>query len=235
MDLSTLRSIHGRPVVYLERTDSTNRVARELAREDGAGLVIADHQSAGRGRLGRAWSAEAGQNLLFSAILRPDLPAMHAPRAVMIWAAAMADALGVWVKWPNDLVDGQDLKLGGLLAELETEGDRVRHVILGVGINVNQLDFPELPQATSLARIRGEAQDRVAVLRSVAAALYGADLSEDGLALWRARSRTLGRRVRVGEIEGLATGIRADGALLIDGRPVLAGDVSLIGESSCCS
>ncbi len=223
------------PVLHLERTDSTNRVARELARQDGQGLVVADHQTAGRGRLGRAWSSEPAQNLLFSLILRPNLAAVSAPRAVMIWAAAMASALDVWVKWPNDLVTDQDLKLGGLLAELETEGDRVRFVVLGVGLNVNQTEFPDLPAATSLANSRGEPQDRAEILAALVGAIRGADLSERGLDLWRARSRTLGRRVAVGEVSGLATGIRADGALLIDGRPILAGDVSLLGESTCCS
>ena len=231
MELSSLRVIHGRPVLYLEQTDSTNRVARELAREGGLGVVVADHQTAGRGRLGRSWASESGQNLLFSAILRPKLPATAAPRAVMIWAAAMAEALGVWVKWPNDLVDGSDLKLGGLLAELETQGDAVASVVLGVGLNVNQLEFPDLPAATSLARLRGAPQDRVEVLRTLIGAIDRADLSAEGLELWRSRSRTLGRRVQVGDVLGLATGIRADGALLIDGRPILAGDVSLLGET----
>lgn len=231
MELSSLRVVHGRPVLYLEQTDSTNRVARELAREGGLGLVVADHQTAGRGRMGRVWDAAPGQNLLFSVILRPDLPAEAAPRAVMIWAAAMAEALGVWVKWPNDLVDERDQKLAGLLAELETSGDRVASVVLGVGLNVNQVEFPGLPGATSLALHRGGPQDRVEVLRRLVTALDGADLSARGLQRWRDRSRTLGRRVAVGDVVGLASDIRADGALIIDGRPILAGDVSLLGET----
>lgn len=235
MQLRALQSIHGEPVLYLERTDSTNRVARELARQGGVGLVLAEHQTAGRGRMGRVWSSEPGQNLLFSVILRPVIAPAAAPRAVMCWAAAMAAALEVWVKWPNDLVSDQDLKLGGLLAELETDGDRVRHVVLGVGLNVNQRAFDGLPGATSLAELRGGDQDRVEALRALVGAIHGADLSERGLELWRARSRTLGRRVAVGELRGTATGLRGDGALLIDGRPILAGDVSLIGGSECCS
>lgn len=229
MELSSLRVIHGRPVLYLEQTDSTNRVARELAREGGLGVVVADHQTAGRGRLGRSWVADAGENLLFSVVLRPGLLAAEAPRAVLVWAAAIAEALGVWVKWPNDLVDAADRKLGGMLAELDHEGDRVRSVVLGVGINVNQTIFADLPEATSLALLRGGPQDRVETLRAALEAILLADPGDPGaLDRWRARSRTLGRRVRVAEREGVATGVREDGALLVDGVPVLAGDVSLI-------
>lgn len=227
MDLSSLDAIRGLPLLYLPSVDSTNRVARELGRQDWTGVVLADHQTAGRGRLGRSWESQPGENLLISMVLRPQVAAQDAPRCVMIWAAAAAAALDVYVKWPNDLVDGEDQKLGGMLAELELEGDRVRHVVLGVGLNVNQTVFVGLEQASSLRRLRGAAQDRVAVLGALVEAIVDADVhaSLDG---WRRRSRTLGRRVLVAGRSGVADGIREDGALLVDGQPVLAGDVALI-------
>ena len=232
MALAPLATLAGRPVVYLQSCDSTNRVARDLGREGGTGLVLAEHQEAGRGRLGRRWTSEPGQNLTFSLILRPRIPAVQAPRAVLIWAAALAAALDLRVKWPNDLVDEAGHKVAGLLAELETAGDQVDFIVLGVGLNVNQTSFPDLPNAASLATVRGGPQDRLEVLRAAVGAVYAAEPARDGLALWRARAHTLGRQVRVGEVVGTATGIRDDGALLIDGHPILAGDVEMVSPTS---
>lgn len=226
-----------RPVTFLAETDSTNRVARAAAAAwpgppTPGPLVVADHQTAGRGRLGRTWAAPPGQDLLFSLVLRPAIPAAEAPRAVLVWAAAMAEALGVFVKWPNDLVDAAGHKLGGVLAELELAPGptpTIAHIVLGVGVNVNTTDFPGLPGATSLARLRGARVDRASTLAALVAAIEAAPLTAaDPLAPWRARSFTLGRRVRVNGREGLATGLRDDGALLVDGAPVLTGDVELL-------
>ena len=219
----------GQPVMLLDICDSTNRVAFTHAQGGGSGVVIAEQQRAGRGRQGRSWSSEEHVNLLFSAILRPRVPIALAPRAVLIWAAAMSHALDVRVKWPNDLVDGRGHKLGGVLAELETRDGAVDFIILGVGVNVNQQEFPGLPAATSLALLRGEPQDRTEIFGALIRAIYAAELEgAHALDLWRARSDTLGRRVRIGEIEGIASGLRDDGALLVDGHPVLTGDVELV-------
>jgi BirA family biotin operon repressor/biotin-[acetyl-CoA-carboxylase] ligase len=221
----------GRPVRFHERCGSTNAEARQWlsTHPDAPLIVVADAQDAGRGRRGRAWTSEPGANLLFSLVLRPPVPPQQAPRCVLAWAAAMAGVLDVSVKWPNDLVTAEGAKLGGILSQLDAEGDRVRSIILGVGINVNQRDFPELPNATSLARIRGEVQDRAALLAKLVDAIEAVDTAAGpSLAPWRARSHTLGRRVRVGEISGTATALREDGALIVDGQPVLAGDVELI-------
>jgi BirA family biotin operon repressor/biotin-[acetyl-CoA-carboxylase] ligase len=219
----------GRPVTFLPATDSTNIVARRLARQgDQRAVVVADYQTAGRGRRGRTWSSQPGDNLLFSLVLTPAVPPQHAPRCVLIWAAAMAAVLGVRLKWPNDLVDDDGNKLGGILAELEAEGEAVRFVILGVGLNVNQEHFEGLPQATSLRRLRGDRQDRAALLASLVAAVEGADVAGGDLDGWRRVSHTLGRRVRVLDIEGVAEDVRDDGALIVDGQAVLAGDVELV-------
>lgn len=228
-----------RPIEVLASCDSTNRIGREVARDllragplpTALPVIVAEEQQAGRGRLGRSWQSQAGQNLLFSVLLAPVLPVARAPRVVLAWAAAMAEVVDCFVKWPNDLVDGRDRKLAGVLAEHEPgpQPDRVGCIVLGVGLNVNQARFPGLPGAASLAMLRGCSVDRQALLVALLRALDAVDPSDPRLLdPWRARSRTLGRVVRVGQRQGVATGLRDDGALLIDGQPVLAGDVELL-------
>lgn len=239
LDGAALTAATGRPVQVLATCDSTNRLARQVAADllsrgplpTALPVIVAEAQTEGRGRLGRSWQAEPGANLLFSVLLAPDLPLQRAGRAVLCWAAALAERTGAWLKWPNDLVDVGDRKLAGLLAEHEAGADptRVGCLVLGVGLNVNQRDFPGLPGATSLARLRGAALDRQALLIDLLRAIDAVDPTSAGaLDAWRRRSRTLGRRVRVAGREGLATGLRDDGALLVDGQPVLAGDVELV-------
>ena len=93
---STLRWRCQRPVTFLEQTDSTNAVARRQIRDgDRRALVVADFQTAGRGRRGRSWTSRPGENLLFSLVLTPAVPPQHAPRCVLIWAAAMAEVCAV--------------------------------------------------------------------------------------------------------------------------------------------
>lgn len=165
-----------------------------------------------------------------------------APLVTLGAAAGMAAALGVQVKWPNDLVVNAPVsgpvsgtasnwrKLGGLLGELETmtgpDGSvGVRHIVLGVGLNVLQREFPaELPSATSLWIERGET-DREAVFTRVVDAILEWHDHPLRLDLWRTHSHTLGKRVRVGSLDGFATGIADDGAILIDGQPVHVGEI----------
>ena len=224
-----------RPVHYFQRCGSTNVEARRLAgmTSSPAGtLVVADVQEAGRGRLGREWSSEFGENLLFSLVMEPRVVPQMAPVCVLAWAAAMAEVLDCQVKWPNDLITSDGYKIGGILAELSAEAERVCFVVLGVGINVNQREFPGLPEAKSMANIRGENLDRAQLLADLVSAIEAVDTrSVPDLTPWRTRSHTLGRRVRVGDVEGVATDIREDGALLVDGVAILAGDVQLLGQS----
>jgi BirA family transcriptional regulator, biotin operon repressor / biotin---[acetyl-CoA-carboxylase] ligase len=134
----------GQNVVYFESVDSTNRVAKELARNGAAEgtLVIADSQSHGRGRLGRQWLAPPDTSLLMSLIFRPDLTPLQAARVTMVSSLAVVDAiedttsLTVRIKWPNDImVKGR--KLGGILAELGFSQGTLSYVVVGLGLNVN--------------------------------------------------------------------------------------------------
>lgn len=210
-----------------DEVDSTQRVARALA-EEGAPhgtVALAERQTAGRGRLGRTWQSAPGENLTFSVVLRPFGPARQAPLLTLGAAAGLAEALELRVKWPNDLVTPDGRKVAGLLAEMETEGVGIRYVVLGVGLNVNQAAFPpELPNATSLAALRGR-QDRDAVLETAVAAILAWCQHPGRLDLWRRRAHTLGKRVRIGEIEGVATHLRDDGALIVDGVAVTTGEI----------
>lgn len=222
-----------RRVHYFESCDSTNHHARQCVQAgERHALVVANHQRAGRGRRGREWDSPAGKNLLFSLVLHPPVLPEQAPRCVLLWAAAMANVLGVSLKWPNDLVCADGQKVGGILAELELVGSRVEAVILGVGINVNQETFPPaLSHATSLHNLRGAPQDRAALLAELVSAIEQVDVTAD-LSAWRRHARTLGQRVRVGDVEGVATDIREDGALMVGDVAVLTGDVSFVSTNN---
>lgn len=197
---------------WFAEVGSTNRVAADLVRAGAPdGVVVgADHQTAGRGRLGRPWESRPGASLLVSVILRPA-PALVTLAAGVAAAEACA-GVEVRLKWPNDLMLG-DAKLGGILSELV--GDAA---VVGLGLN--------LSWAPAGAACLGADMDREAIL---AAYLTGLDSPGDVLARYRARCSTLGRRVRVAVpgdmLEGVATDIDDDGRLLVDGCAVAAGDV----------
>jgi BirA family biotin operon repressor/biotin-[acetyl-CoA-carboxylase] ligase len=231
----------GRPVVLFASCGSTNREAARLA-QDGAEhgtIVITERQTEGRGRQGRAWMSSEGQNLTFSMILRPRLPTAQAPLLCLGAAVAIAEVTDLGIKWPNDVLDDEGRKVCGVLAELVTVGPRLDAVILGVGLNVFQTEFPpELPNPGSLALL-GRQGDRAALLGRLTREILtrAAELETNPgwvLEAWRQRARTLGRRVRVGETEGVAEDIREDGALLIRTprglKAVLTGDVELVGR-----
>jgi len=216
---------------------STNTAVVDEARSGAAeGLVVvADHQTAGRGRLGRTWSAEPGTALLVSVLLRPPLPLDEVP--VVLMAAGLAACDGVeaaagfrpGLKWPNDLVVG-DRKLAGLLTE--ATGGPDPGVVLGLGLNVAAAAYPaELAgEATSCEEVAARPVDRadllVALLRALEAR-YSAVLAPGGrartLAAYRSDSATLGRRVRVELTAGPPLVGQAD-HLADDGRLVIVDD-----------
>jgi len=224
----------GQAIIHLKRTTSTNDVAADLARRGAAEgtLVIADEQTAGRGRRGHAWLAPPRRGLLCSLILRPMLPAARLPRLTMLAALACARAiqglgLPATIKWPNDiLINGR--KVGGILAEADFAGDRLNHVVVGIGINVNveQADLTAIsPQATSLAIEAGRRLSRWHLLRLLLAEFavrYESMLQDEGQAVYKEWAQcldTLGRDVTVtghfGALCGRAESVDADGGLFI--------------------
>ena len=222
------------PVHHFETLDSTNDLAKELAVQGApeGTVVVAEAQTGGRGRLGREWNSPPGVGLYVSLVLRPMLPPMELPQITLTTAVAVVRAVrrvaGVapGIKWPNDLlVNGK--KLGGILTEMETESDRIRHVVVGLGLNVNNPEFPpELAAtATSLTLTAGGTFSRVNLLKAWLEEfeeLYGRFLNQgfpEILEEWKCSTVTLGRAVTVRqgprEISGQALDIAPDGALLL--------------------
>jgi BirA family biotin operon repressor/biotin-[acetyl-CoA-carboxylase] ligase len=213
---------------------STNDRARELLSEpDGDGaVVIADEQTAGRGRRGRSWESPPGRNLYISVAIVPALEAADGWRLGLATAIAVADAVGsvaqVALKWPNDVVDADGNKLAGLLVETIAESDRLRGAVLGIGINVNwrRSEMPaDLRQhATSLADLGGAPVDREALLSRILdrleAELVAVEAGVSPLERYRSRCSTLGASVKVEVAEGVVSGRAVDldetGALIVE-------------------
>ena len=249
----------GRPFYYHAAIDTTMREAAELAArgEPSGAFVIAERQTAGRGRLGRTWVAEPG-GLYFSVILRPAVSPADAAALTLALGLATGRAIhrvaGVPcdLRWPNDVML-HDRKCAGILAELDADGGRLRHIIAGIGVNVNQARLPgELAAtATSLRIQTGCDYARETLLEEILAEIdrYTGILVERGPAavvelFTRASSYAAGRRVVVidGEAEtaGVTAGLTSAGVLLLrrqDGSvaPVLAGSVRPLTDSPCSS
>lgn len=227
----------GQVVHYWAEVDSTNAALLQLAK-DGATegtVVIADAQTAGRGRLGKRWVSPAGVNVYLSVLLSPSVPLNDARLLTLIGSLAVADVIESYnvkaqLKWPNDVLVN-DKKIAGVLAEVQTQDGQVEQLILGIGVNLN-IDRPTLDRllgdiaasATSLYEALGRSVDRAAFAAALLERLEkryfdflsagkGAVLQE-----WRSRS-FLGRRVRVREaglqVEGVAMNLDDHGYLLV--------------------
>lgn len=189
-------------------------------------MIVADHQTAGRGRAGRSWLDVPGAMLMFSALLR-DVPPDRAALVSLRAGVAVARAIGndARLKWPNDVRLG-GRKVCGILGELSSG-----YVVVGIGLNVGhaQGDLPDDLEATSIRIATGDTPRRDDLCAAILRELDGV-LDEDGwLDDYRKRCETIGSRVRVeltdGTFEGTAEAVRDDGALVVDGRAVVAGDV----------
>jgi BirA family transcriptional regulator, biotin operon repressor / biotin---[acetyl-CoA-carboxylase] ligase len=245
----------GQPMHFLARVDSTNDEAKRGAK-DGAShgtTWVADYQSAGRGRQGRRWFGQPGESLLFSTLARVSCPPSRLPYVGLVAGLAVRDAVAravpgvaAKVKWPNDVVV-DDRKVAGILVEAVTTGHDVEAVVVGMGINVHSLDFPDEIEetATSVALLSpGIRPDRGVLLADVLEVM-GRDLDavlSRGLGVVRARLQAadalLGRAVAhdAGE-RGTAAGPDEDGRLLVrrdDGVMMRwsAGEVHLVGDAT---
>ena len=244
----------GRKAFHYASLDTTMRRAAELARggcPEGT-IVTADEQTAGRGRLRRNWVSEPGQGLYLSLVLRPDCQPDGAPLLTLVAGLAVKEALeataGVRcdIRWPNDILV-RERKCCGILVEMETDDRRVTHVTVGIGINLNHVEFQgELAEtATSLRIETGRNWGRAALLEPLLDALercydlYRNEGSDPILeAFQQASSYVSGRQVIVEGIpqgqrphlRGVTAGLDARGTLLLRGddgeiTPVLAGSV----------
>ncbi|WP_139343136.1 biotin--[acetyl-CoA-carboxylase] ligase [Fictibacillus arsenicus] len=237
VSLYTGEGTFGKKVTYKTSVKSTQEIAHSLAREGAVegSIVIADEQTGGRGRLGRAWQSPSGTGIWMSLILRPEIPLQKAPQLTLLIAVAASRAiekvtgLEAAIKWPNDLlIKGK--KVAGILTELQAEADSIHSVIVGIGMNVNQEkkhfseEISEI--ATSLSIESGKTYKRAelagAVLQEIEN-LYRSYL-DNGFAviklLWEARAYSLGKRITArsvtGSITGYAKGITDEGVLLLE-------------------
>jgi BirA family transcriptional regulator, biotin operon repressor / biotin---[acetyl-CoA-carboxylase] ligase len=237
-------------IYHFFKTESTNDVALELGHHgapEGA-VVIAEEQTAGRGRLGRDWHSERASGIYVSVLLRPAIAPASAPILTLLAGLAAREAatsqtgLAVDIRWPNDLLlDGR--KFAGILTEMYAEPDRIEFVVVGIGMNVNQEEMPgELAvTATSLRMASGTTHSRLELLVRLLLALeghYNRFVTEGPEAIIerfeRASTYARGKRVRIHapaeEYTGTTEGLEPSGILRVrrdDGRleSVVTGDV----------
>jgi BirA family biotin operon repressor/biotin-[acetyl-CoA-carboxylase] ligase len=240
----------GRKILYMDSVDSTNAEAFKLAisgEEEGA-CVVAESQDSGRGRLQRQWHSPYGRNLYLSIILRPDIHPSKVYPLTFISSLAAYDTLSASgveprLKWPNDVLIGSR-KICGTLIELSTEADRVRFVVVGVGLNINmeagEMDSTIRDTATSLFIETKNRFERAAVCGMLLTNLekYYETSRRQGMdevcRLWEERAKTKGAYMEVRHFDriyrGISQGIDGDGALLLRDNDVvtrvIAGDVT---------
>lgn len=244
----------GGRTVYFDATDSTNVQAKRLAEAHAphGTLVVSDRQDGGKGRRGRSWASPSGVGIWMSLILRPEIAPSSA--SMLTLAAALAVREGIQeetglsplIKWPNDLVlNGK--KICGILTEMSTELMEIQYVITGIGINVNQREFPSeiRDTATSLSLEAGRSFRRSSLIAAILKAFekdYAAFLKTGDLSLlleeYNACLVNRGKEVCIldpsGEYRAVAEGIDESGSLLVtlpDGtrREIISGEVSVRG------
>ncbi|AQQ53610.1 biotin--[acetyl-CoA-carboxylase] ligase [Planococcus lenghuensis] len=227
-------AVIGRNINYHETVTSTQIIAHQLAQDGAPGgtAVLAETQTAGRGRLARNWDSAAGKGIWMSIILRPAIMPQRAPQFTLVTAVAVVQAieevtgLRPEIKWPNDvLLNGR--KCTGILTELQADMDSVQALIIGIGLNANQTqdDFdPAVREVATSLRMEGDKPvERAVLVRSIFRHLekYTDLYIENGFAplkvLWESYSVTIGKRIRARTarevLEGLAIGITDDGVL----------------------
>ncbi|WP_341302321.1 biotin--[acetyl-CoA-carboxylase] ligase [Lysinibacillus sp. FSL H8-0500] len=245
----------GREIHYYDVVDSTQTIAHKLAQEGAphGTVVIGEEQTAGRGRMARPWESAHGTGIWMTVIVRPDVTPQQASSYTLVVAVAITMAIKTLykhvepaIKWPNDLlINGK--KCTGILTEMQAEADCVQALLVGIGINANQVasDFsPDIADiATSLRLEADEEINRAALVASILqyleqfTALYVKEGFASMKALWEQLSCTIGQRIEVTTIrerfEGVASGITNDGVLQLtqdDGtvRIIYAGDIKLL-------
>ena len=238
----------GRPLMYQASTGSTNDDAL-LAARSGAphgSVFVADEQTAGRGRRGHTWHAAPGESLLFSVLLRPKLELTQTSALTLAIGLALRDAITpliaspALIKWPNDLLVGGK-KLAGVLVESQLQGEQLRAVIVGVGLNVASQEFPQeiAARATSLAMLGATRLAREPLLFELLEAIarrvqvYQERGVAGILSELNSADALRGRRVRVDAKSGVGVGLDEQGRLLLQDdsgvvQPILSGTVELI-------
>ena len=246
--------MENKKIIYYQQLDSTNTEIARLAAEGSVHgtVVVADAQTAGKGRRGRQWESPAGENIYMSILLRPDCVPDRAPMLTLVMAYSVAKVIrelgfeDVQIKWPNDLVlSGK--KICGILTEMQLKGSEIDYIVVGVGINVNTSKFPEelKDTATSLYMETGRVFDRKMIVESVVEDFdkaYQQFLETQDLSFLReaynAMLVNVDKEVRVleprNEYIAYAQGINSEGELLVrtkegEEKRIYAGEVSVRG------
>jgi BirA family biotin operon repressor/biotin-[acetyl-CoA-carboxylase] ligase len=226
--------ILGGDIRYFDSIASTMDAAFQLGVEGvGEGTVVcAESQTKGKGRLGRSWASPKAKGIYMSAILRPQLMPADLTQLTLLSAVALCEAVRKFcdvpakIKWPNDILVGNK-KLAGILTESSAEMDRVRFVIVGIGINVNT-PLSQLPlNSTSIKNETGKKVSRVVLMQEILRSLEAWYMTLGGegftsvIKRWKELSSTLGRHVRLvdpgGNVEGQAVDLDEYGGLIIRG------------------
>lgn len=243
--------LFGNKIYTFNSVDSTNNCARAVA-DCGAPegtVVVTEEQTAGRGRLGRQWLAEPNQNLMFSLLLRPNVSPEMLNLLPLYVAVAVSEAieratgLSVECKWPNDILF-KGKKIAGILIEGSVKKNLVEYVVIGIGINVNQVKFPGdlLAKASSLKLECQKEFDRAVLFREALKSLEDeyAVVSSTGfqsvVPQWLTRSTMINQTISVNQqvniISGVVKGLSSNGGLILETNgiehTVLAGDVSVL-------
>ncbi|MFH1622320.1 MAG: biotin--[acetyl-CoA-carboxylase] ligase [Candidatus Omnitrophota bacterium] len=224
--------IIGKEIHYYEMISSTMDIAMDFGLKGcKEGLVVcAEGQYKGRGRLGRFWSSPKNRGIYLSLILRPEISPAESPKLTLLIAVAVCQAIrkvakiDCFIKWPNDLIINNK-KLGGILTEMNAEMDRVKFIIIGLGINVNTPESLLPPKSTSLKEQIGKRLSRIELTKQILREiekeyfLFQKEGFSPIIKKWKKFSTTLGHRVKVQfhkeHLEGEALDIDSDGALLV--------------------
>lgn len=242
----------GQNICYFAETDSTNTQAKNLKDAVHGSLVVADRQTAGRGRLGRTWESSSDENIYMTLRLKPNIPVDRAPMLTLVMALsvvqAIEDVTGIKgnIKWPNDIVVNKK-KICGILTEMSVDMAGIEYVVIGVGVNVNTKHFPEELQltATSLSAESGQDFDRAEIVAGILKRfeeyyeIFTKTLSlADLMDVYNAHLINRNKEVRVlepgQEYSGYALGIDELGQLLVrkesgEVAKIFAGEVSVRG------
>ena len=243
----------GKTVHFAKETDSTNEWCKRMSKEgaEHGTLAVAEFQSAGKGRLGRRWTAPEGSSVMMSILLRPEFEPQYASMLTLVMGLSVAQAVKeldveVSIKWPNDVVVSRK-KICGILTEMGLENGKIREVIIGIGINVNLEEIQDdlKDKATSLYLETGKKYDRNRVIglimekfeKNYEKFVKTCDLSlmrDDDKAMLANRSQPVRILDKLNPYEGIAIGIDREGELLVkvsDGaiRKVCSGEVSVRG------
>ncbi len=240
--------------IWMDEVDSTNNYAKQHAAAlKDKSIVLCEQQTGGKGRLGRAWITQKGENISLSILVKPDIQPKNAPAITLMTGLAVilgiqkATGIPAQVKWPNDVVLGKK-KLCGILVEMTADMDKIDHLVAGIGINVNRAAFDgELKEkATSLQIEAGKPLSRCQIAAAVIQSFFHLyeEFLQNGiknlLEKYTSRSAIVNSQIEIlglnHEAKGICRGFTQDGALILEGEQgrelISAGEVSVRGENT---